>query len=74
MEIIETGDLRRISYENTADVQIRQTFQGIYGVGMCSINFSITDWHSLPQANLLLINGMRLGVGASTTSRPARVV
>ncbi|KAF7373640.1 DNA polymerase lambda [Mycena sanguinolenta] len=33
MEIIETGDLRRIGYENTADVQIRKVFQGIYGVG-----------------------------------------
>ncbi|KAJ7630120.1 DNA polymerase lambda, partial [Mycena polygramma] len=33
MEIIETGDLRRIGYENTADVQIRAIFQGIYGVG-----------------------------------------
>ncbi|KAJ7735899.1 hypothetical protein B0H16DRAFT_124593 [Mycena metata] len=33
MEIVETGDLRRIGYENTADVQIRKLFQGIYGVG-----------------------------------------
>ncbi|KAJ7143311.1 DNA polymerase lambda [Mycena crocata] len=33
MEIVETGDLRRIGYENTADVQVRAIFQGIYGVG-----------------------------------------
>ncbi|KAJ7224647.1 DNA polymerase lambda [Mycena pura] len=33
MEIINTGDLRRIAYENTDDVKVRQIFQGIYGVG-----------------------------------------
>ncbi|KAJ7123756.1 hypothetical protein C8R44DRAFT_620870 [Mycena epipterygia] len=33
LEIIQTGDLRRIGYENTADVQIRKIFNGIYGVG-----------------------------------------
>ncbi|KAG2151079.1 uncharacterized protein EDB93DRAFT_1083633 [Suillus bovinus] len=34
MEIIETGDLRRISYEKTDDVEAINLFQGIYGVGM----------------------------------------
>ncbi|KAJ7060183.1 hypothetical protein C8F01DRAFT_190348 [Mycena amicta] len=33
MEIVETGDLRRIKYENTPDVRIKKLFQGIYGVG-----------------------------------------
>ncbi|KAJ7730231.1 DNA polymerase lambda [Mycena maculata] len=33
MEIIETGDLRRIQYENTPDVQVRKIFQDIYGAG-----------------------------------------
>ncbi|KAJ7827859.1 DNA polymerase lambda [Mycena olivaceomarginata] len=36
MEIIETGELRRIGYENTEDVQIRAIFQGIYGVGQAT--------------------------------------
>ena len=33
MEIINTGDLRRIKYENTEDVAATRIFQGIYGVG-----------------------------------------
>ncbi|KAJ7457053.1 DNA polymerase lambda [Mycena latifolia] len=33
MEIIDTGDLRRIKYENSDDVKVRKIFQGIYGVG-----------------------------------------
>ncbi|KAL0065607.1 hypothetical protein AAF712_007385 [Marasmius tenuissimus] len=33
MEIIETGDLRRLKYENTESVQVTRVFQGIYGVG-----------------------------------------
>lgn len=33
MEIIETGDLRRIGYEKTDDVEAINLFQGIYGVG-----------------------------------------
>ncbi|KAJ2919657.1 hypothetical protein MD484_g855, partial [Candolleomyces efflorescens] len=32
-EILETGDLRRIGYEKTEDVQVARIFQGIYGVG-----------------------------------------
>lgn len=34
MEILQTGDLQRINYERTDDVQVTQLFQGIYGVGM----------------------------------------
>ncbi|KAJ7054668.1 DNA polymerase lambda [Mycena amicta] len=33
VEIVQTGDLRRIKYENTPDVRIKKLFQGIYGVG-----------------------------------------
>jgi len=33
MEIINTGDLKRIKYENTEDVAATRVFQGIYGVG-----------------------------------------
>ncbi|KAF5372585.1 hypothetical protein D9758_005201 [Tetrapyrgos nigripes] len=33
MEIINTGDLRRIKYENTEDVAVLKIFRGIYGVG-----------------------------------------
>jgi len=34
MEILQTGDLRRINYERTDDIQVTRLFQGIYGVGM----------------------------------------
>jgi DNA polymerase lambda len=33
MEILKTGGLERIKYENTQDVEATRTFQGIYGVG-----------------------------------------
>ncbi|OCH87702.1 hypothetical protein OBBRIDRAFT_837179 [Obba rivulosa] len=33
MEIIKTGDLRRLDYEKTEDVETITLFQGIYGVG-----------------------------------------
>ncbi|EGO20224.1 hypothetical protein SERLADRAFT_452929 [Serpula lacrymans var. lacrymans S7.9] len=33
MEIIKTGDLRRIEYERTEDIEATTIFQGIYGVG-----------------------------------------
>lgn len=33
MEILETGDLKRIELENTEDVEIINLFQGVYGVG-----------------------------------------
>ncbi|KAH8831214.1 hypothetical protein DL96DRAFT_814297 [Flagelloscypha sp. PMI_526] len=33
MEIIETGDLRRIAHETTEDVLVTRIFTGIYGVG-----------------------------------------
>jgi DNA polymerase lambda len=33
-EILQTGDLQRIRYEQTKDVEVTRLFQGIYGVGM----------------------------------------
>ncbi|PSR87019.1 hypothetical protein PHLCEN_2v5277 [Hermanssonia centrifuga] len=33
MEVIQTGDLRRIQYERTEDVEAVKIFTGIYGVG-----------------------------------------
>ncbi|KZT01837.1 uncharacterized protein LAESUDRAFT_745291 [Laetiporus sulphureus 93-53] len=33
VEILETGDLRRIEHERTSDVEAISLFQGIYGVG-----------------------------------------
>lgn len=33
MEIIQTGSLQRIAYENTEDVAATRLFSGIYGVG-----------------------------------------
>jgi len=32
-EILQTGDLQRIRYEKTKDVEVTRLFQGIYGVG-----------------------------------------
>lgn len=32
-EILETGELQRIKYETTKDVEVTRLFQGIYGVG-----------------------------------------
>ena len=39
MEILQTGNLRRITYERTEDVEATKVFQGIYGVGKrgCSL-------------------------------------
>ncbi|KAL0574084.1 hypothetical protein V5O48_007869 [Marasmius crinis-equi] len=36
MEIIETGELRRIKHETTESVQVTRVFQGIYGVGQAT--------------------------------------
>ncbi|KAI0369528.1 hypothetical protein BV20DRAFT_1053124 [Pilatotrama ljubarskyi] len=42
MEIIETGDLRRLEHERTEDVAAIQTFLGIYGVGLSTA----TKWYN----------------------------
>ncbi|PFH50099.1 hypothetical protein AMATHDRAFT_145957 [Amanita thiersii Skay4041] len=37
MEIIKTGQLRRIEYENTDDIKVTRLFQGIYGAGVYQV-------------------------------------
>lgn len=37
MEILETGDLKRIGYERTEDVVVCCLFQGVYGVGTSAL-------------------------------------
>ena len=36
MEIINTGNLRRLKYEDDEEVKVIKLFLGIYGVGACS--------------------------------------
>ncbi|KAJ2921653.1 hypothetical protein H1R20_g15437, partial [Candolleomyces eurysporus] len=55
-EILETGDLRRIGYERTEDVQVAQIFQGIYGVGRTTAY----KWYS---AGCRTLDDLRNGVG-----------
>ncbi|KAJ3762525.1 hypothetical protein EV360DRAFT_35487 [Lentinula raphanica] len=45
MEIIETGDLQRITYERTEDVQVVSVFTKIYGVGTIGIQ-TATMWYA----------------------------
>lgn len=33
MEVINTGNLKRIGHENTEDVKVIKLFQGVFGVG-----------------------------------------
>ncbi|KAJ6554447.1 hypothetical protein B0H19DRAFT_1294205 [Mycena capillaripes] len=66
MEIIETGDLRRIGYENTADVQIRKNFQGIYGVGQTTAY----QWYA---AGCRSLNDLTAGKGGVTLT-PAQQI
>ena len=35
MEIINTGNLRRLKYEDDEEVKVIKLFLGIYGVGAC---------------------------------------
>ena len=48
MEIVNTGDLQRIKYERTEDVEAIKLFSGIYGVGACIVAASpsaaMTEW------------------------------
>lgn len=62
MEIINTGDLKRIKYENTEDVAATRIFQGIYGVGTQLI-VCLTGWgRSLYiQVAILPLLGSRAG-------------
>lgn len=64
MEILQTGDLRRINYEKTDDVRVTRLFQGIYGVGEyhLSASFSINAARSFSKANQLRLSGIARGV------------
>ncbi|TFK29191.1 hypothetical protein FA15DRAFT_664515 [Coprinopsis marcescibilis] len=65
-EILETGDLRRIGYEKTEDVQIAQVFQGIYGVGR-SIAYK---WYS---SGCRSLEDIRKGKGSVKLSPPQEI-
>ncbi|KAJ7270618.1 hypothetical protein B0H12DRAFT_1208638 [Mycena haematopus] len=66
MEIITTGDLRRIGYENTADVQIRKIFQGIYGVGQATAY----KWYA---AGCRSLDDLKAGKGGVTLSDAQKI-
>ncbi|PPQ72029.1 hypothetical protein CVT26_006719 [Gymnopilus dilepis] len=55
-EIIQTGDLRRIAYEKTEDVEVSRLFQGIYGVGRSTA----IQWYA---AGCRTLEDLRLGKG-----------
>jgi len=59
MEILQTGELQRINYERTDDVQVTRLFQGIYGVGMFLTYFPMAsvDTVILVKAYQLLSSG-----------------
>ena len=37
MEIIRTGDLQRLKYEDTEETRAIKLFEGIYDVGACTV-------------------------------------
>lgn len=47
VEIIQTGGLRRIKYENTDEIKAVKLFEGIYGVGQSSHNSALRYPHSI---------------------------
>ncbi|KAI0350568.1 hypothetical protein OH77DRAFT_1412881 [Trametes cingulata] len=62
MEIIETGDLRRIEHERTEDVAAIQTFLGIYGVGLSTA----TKWYNNGCRTLEDIKARKGGIRLTT--------
>ncbi|KAJ6625958.1 hypothetical protein B0H10DRAFT_1781966 [Mycena sp. CBHHK59/15] len=66
MEIINTGDLRRIGYENTPDVKATKLFQGIYGVGQSTAY----KWYA---AGCRTLDDLKAGQGGVTLT-PAQTV
>jgi hypothetical protein len=56
-EILQTGELRRIKYENTEDVAITRLFQGIYGVGRVEVFLFTPDDGLCMQVNPRQCNG-----------------
>ncbi|KAJ3501191.1 hypothetical protein NLJ89_g9450 [Agrocybe chaxingu] len=65
-EILQTGDLRRIEYEKTKDVEVTRLFQGIYGVGL-SIAF---QWYA---AGCRTLEDLRAGKGGVKLSHVQRI-
>ena len=59
MEIINTGKLERLKWENSEDVQAIKLFSGVYGVGAYLFSLS----------NLLKVSGKKTH-GAATWCRP----
>lgn len=45
-EILQTGDLQRIRYEKTKDVEVTRLFQGIYGVGTHHVSLQGPEYPS----------------------------
>ncbi|CAA7262003.1 unnamed protein product [Cyclocybe aegerita] len=66
VEILQTGDLRRIAYEKTKDVEVTRLFQGIYGVGQ-SIAF---QWYA---AGCRTLEDLQAGKGGVKLSHVQRI-
>ncbi|KAF9054054.1 hypothetical protein BJ165DRAFT_1435871 [Panaeolus papilionaceus] len=66
MEILQTGDLRRIKYENTADVQVMSLYRGIYGVGKSAAY----QWYS---AGCRTLDDLREGKGGVVLSHVQKI-
>ena len=47
MEIINTGNLKRIGHENTEDVKVNKLFQGVFGVGGFYVYSLILTCHAV---------------------------
>lgn len=45
MEIVNTGNLKRIGHENTEDVKVNKLFQGVFGVGRFYVLLLNTPLH-----------------------------
>ncbi|EEB92685.1 hypothetical protein MPER_08770, partial [Moniliophthora perniciosa FA553] len=66
MEIIETGDLKRLKYERTDMVEVLQLLQGIYGVGQSTA----VKWY---QNGCRTLEDLRKGKGGIKLSRAQKI-
>ncbi|KAJ7628647.1 hypothetical protein FB45DRAFT_918865 [Roridomyces roridus] len=66
MEIVKTGKLRRIDYEDTPDVKVRAMFQNIYGVGPKTAH----QWYA---AGLRTLGDLLAGRGGVTLNPGQRI-
>lgn len=67
VEIIETGELKRIMYERTDDVQAISIFKGIYGVGEWIHKASTLEGIEFFQVHISPISGIKAVVEHSMT-------